>query len=94
MWISNATTSVLRSRIGQIFLVSILDPAVTAKIEMDADDNTDLVQSLQSSNKKSPWKYVIVLVSVVGSVAFLDVLLAYIVLLSTSFPTYYRVQIS
>ncbi|KAL6429106.1 hypothetical protein ACFW04_008112 [Cataglyphis niger] len=84
-WISIGTTSILRSRIGHILLVSILDPAVTAKIEIDADDNTDLVQS---SNKKSPWRYVIVLV---GWFAFLSVLLAYIVLLSTCFPTYYTV---
>ncbi|CAL1681655.1 unnamed protein product [Lasius platythorax] len=84
-WISIGTTTILRSRIGQILLLSILDPAVTAKIEIDADDNTDLVQS---NNKKSPWRYVIVLV---GWFAFLSVLLAYIVLLSTCFPTYYTV---
>ncbi|XP_072764597.1 uncharacterized protein [Anoplolepis gracilipes] len=86
-WISASTTSILRSRIGQILLVSILDPAVTAKIEIDADDNTDLVQSATSS-KKSPWRYVVILV---GWIAFLSVLLAYIILLSTSFPTYYTV---
>ncbi|XP_071647195.1 5-hydroxytryptamine receptor 3A-like [Temnothorax longispinosus] len=81
MWISAGTTSILRSRFGRILLVSILDPAATAKIEVDVDDNTDLVQS---NSKTSPWKYIIVLI---GWLAFLSALIAYIVLLSTCFPT-------
>ena len=85
MWISTVTTSILRSRVGQILLISILDPAVTAKIEADMDDNTDLVQS---NSKRSPWKYIIVLI---GWLAFLSIFLAYIVLLSTCFPTYYTI---
>lgn len=85
MWISAGTTSILRSRIGRILLVSILDPAATAKIEADVDDNTDLVQS---NGKKSPWTYIVVLI---GWLAFLSTLLAYIVLLSTCFPTYYDI---
>lgn len=87
VWLSAATTSILRSRVGQILLVSILDPAATAKIEIDADDNADLVQS---SNKKSPWRYVIVLV---GWLAFSCVVLAYAVLLGTCFPRYYTVNL-
>lgn len=85
MWISAGTTSIVRSRIGRILLVSILDPAATAKIEADVDDNTDLVQS---NSKRSPWRYIIVLI---GWLAFLSVLLAYIALLSTCFPTKYPV---
>ncbi|XP_011879779.1 PREDICTED: neuronal acetylcholine receptor subunit beta-3-like [Vollenhovia emeryi] len=81
VWISAGTTSILRSRIGRILLISILDPAATAKIEADVDDNTDLVQS---NSKRSPWTYITVLI---GWLAFLSVLLAYIVLLSTCFPT-------
>ncbi|XP_014477571.1 PREDICTED: neuronal acetylcholine receptor subunit alpha-2-like [Dinoponera quadriceps] len=81
LWISAATTSLLRSRVGQILLISILDPAVTAKIEADADDNADLVQS---NSKKSPWSYVIVIVS---WLAFSSVLFSYIVLLATCMPT-------
>lgn len=81
VWISTATTSLLHSRVGQILLISILDPAATAKIETDADDNTDLVQS---NSKKSPWSYVTVLV---GWLAFLSVLLSYVVLLATCMPT-------
>ncbi|XP_032676070.1 neuronal acetylcholine receptor subunit alpha-2-like [Odontomachus brunneus] len=80
-WISTATTFLLRSRVGQILLVSILDPAATAKIEIDADDNTDLVQS---NSKKSPWSYVTVLI---GWLAFLSVLLSYVVLLAICMPT-------
>lgn len=79
-WISEATTSILHSRVGQILLISILDPAATAKIESDADDNTDLVQS---NSKKSSWSYVTVLV---GWLAFLGVFFAYIVLLATCMP--------
>ncbi|KAL0108460.1 hypothetical protein PUN28_015184 [Cardiocondyla obscurior] len=82
-WISAGTTTILRSRIGRILLISILDPAATAKIEADVDDNTDLVQS---NNKRSPWKYIVVLI---GWLAFLSALLAYIVLLSTCYPTDY-----
>ncbi|XP_036143708.1 neuronal acetylcholine receptor subunit alpha-9 isoform X2 [Monomorium pharaonis] len=83
VWISAGTTSILRSRVGRILLVSILDPAVTAKIEADVDDNTDLVQS---NSEKSPWKYIIVLI---GWLAFLSTLLTYIILLSMYFPTYF-----
>lgn len=85
MWISAGTTSILHSRPGRILLVSILDPAATAKIEVDVDDNTDLVQS---NSHKSPWRYIIVLI---GWLAFLSVLLTYIILLSTCFPTDYTV---
>jgi len=85
LWISAVTTSILRSRVGRILLISILDPAATAKIEADIDDNTDLVQS---NSKRSPWRYIMVLI---GWLAFLSALLAYIVLLSTCFPTYYKI---
>lgn len=85
MWISTGTTYILRSRIGRILLVSILDPAATAKIEVDMDDNTDLVQS---NSQKSPWKYITILI---GWLAFLSVLLTYIILLSTCFPMNYTV---
>ncbi|XP_011171071.1 neuronal acetylcholine receptor subunit alpha-2 [Solenopsis invicta] len=83
VWISASTTSILRSRVGRILLVSILDPAATAKIEIDVDDNTDLVQS---NGKRSPWKYIILLI---GWLAFLSAVLAYIILLSTCYPTKY-----
>ncbi|XP_024893177.1 acetylcholine receptor subunit beta-like 1, partial [Temnothorax curvispinosus] len=81
MWISAGTTSILRSQFGRILLISILDPAATAKIEADVDDNTDLVQS---NSKTSPWRYIIVLI---GWLAFLSAFIAYIVLLSMCFPT-------
>jgi len=86
MWISNGTTFILRSRVGQIFLVNILNPAATAKIEADADDNTDLVPS---GSKKMPWLHVTMLI---GRLTFLSVLFAYIVLLSMYLPTYYRIN--
>lgn len=82
VWISAATAFVLRSRVGQILLVSVLDPVATAKIEADADDNTDLVRS---DSKRSPWKYVTVLV---GWLAVVGVFLAYVALLATCLPMY------
>lgn len=87
-WIAAGTTSILRSRVGRILLVSILDPAATAKIEADVDDNTDLVQSNMGNSKRSPWRYIIVLI---GWLALLSALLAYIILLSTCLPTYYAI---
>ncbi|RLU21576.1 hypothetical protein DMN91_005949 [Ooceraea biroi] len=86
VWISNGTTFVLRSKAGQILLINILNPAATAKIEADADDNTDL---MPSDGKKMPWLYVTMLI---GRLAFLSVVLAYIVLLSMYFPTYHRMK--
>lgn len=85
-WVSNGTTLILRSRVGQILLINILNPAATAKIEADADDNTDL---MPSDGKKMPWGYVTMLV---GRLAFLTVLLTYIVLLSMYLPTYHRIN--
>lgn len=80
-WISVTTVKVLKSRIGQIFLLSILDPKVSATIEMNVDDNTNLV----SSNKKeSTWRYTSV---VIGWLAFLTVLFTYVILLIIFLPT-------
>ncbi|KAK1133393.1 hypothetical protein K0M31_011206 [Melipona bicolor] len=53
-WISLTTVSILKSRVGQIFLLSILDPKVSARIEMNADDNTNLVSL---DKKKSTWRF-------------------------------------
>jgi hypothetical protein len=85
MWISNGTTFILRSRVGQILLVNILNPVTTAKIEADADDNTDLMPS----GKKMPWLHVTMLI---GRLTFLSVLFAYIVLLSMYLPTHHRIN--
>ncbi|XP_068975849.1 acetylcholine receptor subunit beta-like [Bombus flavifrons] len=80
-WISVTTVKVLKSRIGQIFLLSILDPKVSATIEMNVDDNTNLV----SPNKKeSTWRYTSV---VIGWLAFLTVLFTYVILLIIFLPT-------
>ncbi|XP_012521971.1 5-hydroxytryptamine receptor 3A [Monomorium pharaonis] len=83
VWISTGTTSILRSRVGRILLVSILDPVVTSKLEVDVDDNTDLVQSV---SERSSWKYIIVLI---GWLAFLSTFFAYVILLSMYLPTYF-----
>lgn len=80
-WISVTTVKVLKSRIGQIFLLNILDPKVSATIEMNVDDNTNLVSP---NKKKSTWRYTSV---VIGWLAFLTVLFTYVVLLIIFLPT-------
>ncbi|KZC13516.1 Acetylcholine receptor subunit beta [Dufourea novaeangliae] len=52
LWVSSASISILKSRVGQIFLMSILDPKVSAEMELNADDTTNLV-SIQK--KESTW---------------------------------------
>ncbi|KAK0163032.1 hypothetical protein PV327_006745 [Microctonus hyperodae] len=52
-WISSSVSMILSSKIGQIFLLSILDPKASAWLEESADDNSDLVNS--QTPKKSTW---------------------------------------
>ncbi|CAL7939611.1 unnamed protein product [Xylocopa violacea] len=80
-WISSSTVLILKSRIGQIFLMSILDPKVSARIELNADDNTNLVSL---DNRVSTWTYVSILV---GWFAFLIVSFVYIIMLIVYLPT-------
>ncbi|CAD1472741.1 unnamed protein product, partial [Heterotrigona itama] len=80
-WISLTTVSILKSRVGQIFLVSILDPKVSARIEMNADDNTNL---MSLDKKESTWRYTSILI---GWLAFLSVSLVYVIMLIIFLPT-------
>ncbi|XP_043527050.1 acetylcholine receptor subunit beta-like [Frieseomelitta varia] len=80
-WITLTTVSILKSRIGQIFLVSILDPKVSARIEMNADDNTNLVSL---DKKESTWRYTSILM---GWLAFLSVSFVYAIMLIIFLPT-------
>ena len=80
-WISLITVSILKSRMGQILLVSILDPKVSARIEMNADDNTNL---MSLDKKESTWRYTSILI---GWLAFLSVSFVYAVMLIIFLPT-------
>lgn len=79
-WISSITESVLKSKVGQVFLVTILDSKVSARIEMNEDDNTSLVSL---DKKQYTWRYTSVLI---GWGAFLCVSLAYIIMLIIFIP--------
>lgn len=81
MWISLTTVSILKSRVGQVFLVSILDPKVSARIEMNVDDNTNL---MSLDKKESTWRYTSILI---GWLAFLSVLFIYVIILIVFLPT-------
>ncbi|XP_076621652.1 nicotinic acetylcholine receptor beta2 subunit [Colletes latitarsis] len=81
VWISSISVFILKSRVGQIFLVSFLDPKVSARIELNADDNTNLVSH---NRKESTWRYTSILI---GWLAFLSILFTYIILLVVFLPT-------
>lgn len=81
VWLSSVTISILKSKVGQVFLVSILDPKVSAIMERNADDNTNLVSF---DRKESTWKYISILI---GWIAFLSVLFVYVVMLAVFLPT-------
>nr|XP_012150626.1 PREDICTED: neuronal acetylcholine receptor subunit alpha-6-like isoform X1 [Megachile rotundata] len=81
VWLSSTTATILKSRVGQIFLVSILDPKVSATMEMNADDNTNLVSY---DKKESTWKYTSILI---GWLAFFAVLFTYVIMIAVFLPT-------
>lgn len=80
-WIATRTSTIVKSKIGRILLISILDPKASAELETEAEDNANLVSS--KKNEVS-WKHVAMLISWIN---FLCVLLTYIVLISIYFPT-------
>nr|XP_033321165.1 5-hydroxytryptamine receptor 3A-like [Megalopta genalis] len=80
-WMSSGVTTILKSRVGQIFLVNISDPKLSAQIVSDSDDSTNLV----SFDKVDlTWRYMSI---VLGWLAFIVVLLVYIILFIVRFPT-------
>lgn len=79
-WISSVTESVLKSKVGQVFLITILDSKVSARIEMNEDDNTSLVSL---DRKQYTWRYTSVLI---GWSAFLCISLVYIIMLIIFIP--------
>ncbi|KAK0158787.1 hypothetical protein PV328_009740 [Microctonus aethiopoides] len=65
-WISSSVSMILSSKVGQILLLSILDPKASAWLEESADDNSDLVNS--QTPKKSTWAYVTI---ILGWISFI-----------------------
>lgn len=76
-WISSSVSMILSSKVGQILLLSILDPKASAWLEESADDNSDLVNS--QTPKKSTWAYVTI---ILGWISFISFLLIYIIMLA------------
>ncbi|XP_076237953.1 nicotinic acetylcholine receptor beta2 subunit [Calliopsis andreniformis] len=81
VWISSASISIFNSRIGQVLLMNILDPHISARMELYADDNTILVTSTERSGT---WKYISILI---GWFAFTSILFVYIIMLVLLLPT-------
>ncbi|XP_031777433.1 proton-gated ion channel subunit pbo-6 [Nasonia vitripennis] len=87
-WLSATTSSILRSKVGQLLLLSILDPKASAFLEISADDNNELVDGdgedrSKSESNTSTWSYVAL---IIGWVAFVLIFFAYIVMLSMYLP--------
>ncbi|XP_053996969.1 uncharacterized protein LOC128886285 [Hylaeus anthracinus] len=81
LWISSTSVLILKSRVGQILLVSFLDPKQSARIELNSDDNTNLVSI---DKRESTWRYTSIIIS---WLAFSSILFAYIIMLIVFIPT-------
>ncbi|XP_035733023.1 neuronal acetylcholine receptor subunit alpha-6-like isoform X1 [Vespa mandarinia] len=80
-WIATRISTIVKSKIGRILLVSILDPKASAELETEAEDNANLVISKKN---EVTWKHVVMLISWIN---FLCILFIYIILISIYFPT-------
>ena len=81
-WVSSGTVLILKSRVGQILLMSTLDPKVSAKMQLlNADDNTNLVSPDKTD---STWRYISILI---GWLALFSILLVYVIMLAVFLPT-------
>lgn len=81
LWMSSTSGAILKSRTGQIFLISLLDRNVSTKMELNADDNTNLVTP---DERNYTWKYISVLI---GWLAFFSIVFVYAIMLILLFPT-------
>ncbi|XP_043669843.1 neuronal acetylcholine receptor subunit alpha-3-like [Vespula pensylvanica] len=79
-WIATRTSTIVKSKIGRILLVSILDPKASAELETEAEDNANLVSTKKN---EASWKHVVMLISWIN---FLCILFIYIILISIYFP--------
>ena len=78
-WITSSTIFILRSKVGQILLLSVLDPKASAGLECDADDNSGLVRE---DSKTQPWTHVTVLLSSLSfGIFFFTYLIMYAILI-------------
>ncbi|XP_076659577.1 nicotinic acetylcholine receptor beta2 subunit [Halictus rubicundus] len=80
-WLSSIVIAILKSRAGQIFLVNFSDPKLSAQIVSNDDENTNLVSF---DKVELVWRYTSI---VIGWLAFVIVLFAYIILLIVRLPT-------
>lgn len=80
-WLSSIVNTSLKSRVGQIFLVNLSDPKLSAHIVSNNDDNTNLVSF---DKVELTWRYTSI---VIGWLAFVIVLITYIILLIVRLPT-------
>ncbi|XP_014609409.1 PREDICTED: neuronal acetylcholine receptor subunit alpha-3-like [Polistes canadensis] len=80
-WIAMRISAIVKSKIGRILLISILDPKASAELEIKAEDNTNLVNFKKN---EASWKHVVMLISWIN---FFCIFLAYIILISIYFPT-------
>ncbi|XP_033220606.1 acetylcholine receptor subunit beta-type acr-3-like [Belonocnema kinseyi] len=78
-FLTSAATYVLKSRIGQVFLVNILDP----KVYMGLNEIEDDAILTTPAKKKQTWKYVSILI---GWISFTGVLIIYFVMLINNIP--------
>ncbi|KAI4504413.1 hypothetical protein M0802_000884 [Mischocyttarus mexicanus] len=80
-WIAVRTSTIVKSKIGRILLISILDPKASAELEVKTEDTTNLVSFKKN---EASWKHVVMLISWIN---FLCIFLTYIILISIYFPT-------
>ncbi|XP_058803963.1 5-hydroxytryptamine receptor 3A-like [Phymastichus coffea] len=79
-WLSSSTSFLLQSKVGQLLLLSILDPKASAFLEVSADDNADLVNTKKND---ATWNYVTLLL---GWFAFISTFFTYLIMLALYLP--------
>ncbi|XP_023287837.1 neuronal acetylcholine receptor subunit alpha-5 isoform X1 [Orussus abietinus] len=84
MWLSSLMSVILDTRGGQIFILTSLNPKVSAVVETKSDENAEFVNPHSASTKEeSAWGYLAICIS---RLSFLSILVTYIVLLATLTP--------
>lgn len=81
-WVSSTTLFIIKSKLGQTFLLNILDPKVLVFLDV-ASENDD-VDLISSRKEDKTWNYVVLLIS---SFTFIGVFITYSIMFVTLFPT-------
>lgn len=90
-WLCSSTSLIIQSKAGQLLLLSILDPRVSAFLDSSAEDNADLADTTNSikkisvsSNKgDSTWSYLTLLI---GWITFIVIFFIYLVMFAIFLP--------